>query len=135
MSISKHFVKDTNPLDPRYVISTKSGRRQVIGEIDRNKPLGRRKRPLKDTRRYLRTDDIEGAQPYYRRSGIKHSRAESHNNHSMVYSTINSNDLPGAVKNDIINRANVIVNKGIEKLKFSYLYILLKESKLFAIKT
>jgi hypothetical protein len=33
----KVFVKDINPLDPRYVMSTKSGRKNIFGIIDNNK--------------------------------------------------------------------------------------------------
>jgi hypothetical protein len=71
---SKHkSTKGCNPLDPRYIWSTKSGRRQIIGEIDQNKPkIYSIPSRNKDTRRMLRTDDIEGAQPFYKRSkGVK----------------------------------------------------------------
>ena len=64
----KYYIKNYNPLDPRYILSTKSGRKQIIGAID-NKPKVHSRRPQNvDTRRYLRTDDIEGAQPFYKRS-------------------------------------------------------------------
>lgn len=73
----KYYIKNYNPLDPRYVLSTKSGRRQIIGPID-NKPKVHSRRPQNvDTRRYLRTDDIEGAQPFYKRS--------SNNRQNSVY--------------------------------------------------
>ena len=34
----KKIVKDSNPLDPRYILSTKSGRKQVIGDIENSHP-------------------------------------------------------------------------------------------------
>ena len=70
MEIKRNINKDYNPLDPRYIISTKSGRKQIIGTIDENKPKIFLRRPYNiDSKRILRTDDIEGAQPYYKRSG------------------------------------------------------------------
>ena len=35
----KLFYKDSNPLDPTYIVRSTSGRKQVIGDIDRNKPV------------------------------------------------------------------------------------------------
>lgn len=50
-------------------MSTKSGRKQIIGAIDSNKPRIFLKQPRNvDTRRILRTDDIDGARPFYKRS-------------------------------------------------------------------
>jgi hypothetical protein len=60
----KHFMKDSSPLDPQYVVQTKSNRRMIIGEIDGGKPKQFVKTELrKDTRRNLRVDDIAGASP------------------------------------------------------------------------
>ena len=56
--------KQYNPLDPKYVISTKSNRKMIIGDIEANKPKKWFKRELnKDSKRYLRVDDIPGATP------------------------------------------------------------------------
>jgi hypothetical protein len=50
-------------------MSTKSGRKQMIGLIDQNKPKVHMRKPLNvDTKRKMRTDDIDGAQPFYKRS-------------------------------------------------------------------
>jgi hypothetical protein len=57
-------MKDSSPLDPKYVISTKSKRLMIIGDIDGGKPKQFVKSQLrKDTKRYLRVDDIQGASP------------------------------------------------------------------------
>jgi hypothetical protein len=57
----KHYVKDSDPLAPTYIMSTKSNRKVVIGYIDNNKPKTLIKRDInKDTKRYLRVDDITG---------------------------------------------------------------------------
>lgn len=76
--------KNYNPLDPRYILSTKSGRKQIIGVIDQNKPkVFTKPTSNKDTRRYLRTDDIDGAQPFYKRNqnltgDISHQKPSIH---------------------------------------------------------
>jgi len=65
----KNIKKDYNPLDPCYILSTKSGRKQIIGAIDKNKPKHFVTNSTnKDTRRNMRTDDIAGAQPFYKRN-------------------------------------------------------------------
>jgi hypothetical protein len=55
----KLYLKDHSPLDPKYIISTKSKRMMVIGDIEGGKPKQFVKPQLrKDTKRYLRVDDI-----------------------------------------------------------------------------
>lgn len=45
-------------------MSTKSSRKIVIGEIDNNKPKNLIKKQVnKDSKRYIRSDDIIGASP------------------------------------------------------------------------
>ncbi|CAI2370298.1 unnamed protein product [Moneuplotes crassus] len=86
---SKVIVKDTNPLDPRYILSTKSGRKQIIGDIENSHPKKYRGRPLGvDTKRSLRTDDIIGAQPFYKKNVIpffreKQTPQNMHNNQTI----------------------------------------------------
>ena len=61
----KHFQKDTNPVDPTYVMRTVSGRHLMqIGEVDKSKPKVLIQ-PIvkKDNHRHLRTEDINGASP------------------------------------------------------------------------
>ena len=60
----KSYNKQSSPLDPQYIMSTKSRRMIVIGEVDGGKPKQFVKRDInKDTKRYMRVDDISGAQP------------------------------------------------------------------------
>lgn len=88
----KRYQKDYNPLDPRYILSTKSGRKQIIGIIDDNKPKVHTRRPANaDTRRYIRTDDIEGAQPRKQGSRSKNLFNRSKfNNSEEVYNSYNN---------------------------------------------
>jgi hypothetical protein len=61
----KHYQKDTNPVDPTYVMRTVSGRHLMqIGEVDKSKPKVLIQ-PIvkKDNHRHLRTEDINGASP------------------------------------------------------------------------
>ena len=63
--------KNVNPLDPQYEMSTKSGRRMIVGQVDGSKPKQLvPNRVARDTRRFLRTDDIPGAQPNSRMQDI-----------------------------------------------------------------
>lgn len=57
--------KESDPLDPTYVMKSVSGRRMVqIGEIDGNKPKILIEQVVKkDNHRHLRTEDIAGASP------------------------------------------------------------------------
>jgi len=59
------YKKESDPLDPTYVMKSVSGRRMVqIGEIDRNKPKILIEQVVKkDNHRHLRTEDIAGASP------------------------------------------------------------------------
>jgi 5-methylcytosine-specific restriction endonuclease McrBC GTP-binding regulatory subunit McrB len=60
----KVFNKNSSPLDPKYIVSTKSKRMMVLGDIDGGKPKQFVKKDLrKDTKRYMRVDDIQGASP------------------------------------------------------------------------
>jgi hypothetical protein len=61
----KHFQKDTNPVDPTYLMRSISGRRVMqIGEVDRSKPKVLIQPVVKkDNHRHLRTEDIAGASP------------------------------------------------------------------------
>jgi hypothetical protein len=58
----RHFIKNTNPLDPTYIMKSVSGRRMfAFGEIEHNKPKSFvRETVNKDSRRYLKNDDIIG---------------------------------------------------------------------------
>jgi len=70
----KQYVKDHSPLDPKYVVSTKSKRMIIIGDIEGGKPKQFVKpQPRKDTKRYLRVDDIEGASPKEKQTVIPES--------------------------------------------------------------
>lgn len=67
----KLYVKDHSPLDPKYIVSTKSKRMVIIGDIEGARPKQFVKPQVrKDTKRYLRTDDIEGASPHEKRTTI-----------------------------------------------------------------
>lgn len=61
----KHFQKETNPVDPTYIMRSVSGRRLFqIGEVDRSKPKVLIQPVVKkDNHRHLRTEDITGASP------------------------------------------------------------------------
>lgn len=60
----RYISKEYNPLEPKYVMSTKSRRMMVLGDIDGGKPRQHVKlEQRKDTGRYLRSDDIVGAAP------------------------------------------------------------------------
>lgn len=60
----KQYIKYSNPLDPNYIVSTKSNRKMIIGSIEANKPKNLIKLIInKDSKRYIRVDDIEGAYP------------------------------------------------------------------------
>ena len=60
----RYLNKNNSPLDPQYVVSTKSNRVMIIGEVDGGKPKQFVKSQLrKDTKRYMRVDDIAGASP------------------------------------------------------------------------
>lgn len=61
----KHIVKESDPLDPTYVMKSPSGRRMMqIGEIDKSKPTVLIQQVVKkDNHRHLRTEDIQGASP------------------------------------------------------------------------
>lgn len=60
----KIFIRDTSPLDPKYIMSTKSKRIMIIGDVDGGKPKQFVKNNLrKDTKRSMRVDDISGASP------------------------------------------------------------------------
>lgn len=55
----KQYNKNNSPLDPKYIVSTQSKRMMIIGDIDGGKPKQFVKKELrKDTKRYLRVDDI-----------------------------------------------------------------------------
>jgi len=58
----KLYVKDHSPLEPQYIMSTKSRRIMMIGEVEGGKPKQLVRNNLrKDTKRILRVDDIIGA--------------------------------------------------------------------------
>eukprot|EP00347_Sterkiella_histriomuscorum_P015008 403358665 len=61
----KHYDKSySSPLDPNYIVSTNSKRIMILGPIDDNKPRQLIKKEVrKDTKRCMRIDDIQGAQP------------------------------------------------------------------------
>ena len=61
----KHYSKGENsPLDPKYLVSTKSKRMIILGEVEGGKPKQFVKPQFrKDTKRYMRVDDIQGASP------------------------------------------------------------------------
>lgn len=70
----KIYIKNSNPLDPRYVLSTKSGRKQIIGDVPEAHPKKQKSRLRGvDTKRALRTNDIEGARPFYKRESVPYS--------------------------------------------------------------
>ena len=53
-----------NPLDPRYIHHTDTGRPHVIGPIDKNKPKQWvQPQPKQDTHRYMYDRDIDGGHP------------------------------------------------------------------------
>jgi len=105
----RHYVKDHNPLEPKYVVSTKSGRRQIIGEIERNKPTIHIRKPFNaDTRRCLRTDDIDGAQPFYKRSGNRRIKSEINSFGVRQIEDNNKSYLPQMRENNISNRTDHI---------------------------
>lgn len=59
-------------------MSTKSGRKRVVGEIEGNKPTLHARKLNLDSRRYLRTDDINNAeQPFYKRNFGIHSKSNA----------------------------------------------------------
>lgn len=52
----------SNPNAPTYIMSTKSNRKVILGDIEDNRPRELIKKEVrKDTKRYLRGDDIEGS--------------------------------------------------------------------------
>lgn len=60
----KWKIKENNPLDPSYVVRTVSGRKQIISTIDKNKPEQKISPVVnRDTKRYMKTNDISGASP------------------------------------------------------------------------
>ena len=81
-------------------MSTKSGRKQIIGKIDNNSPkVHTRKLFNVDTKRCLRTNDIAGAQPFYKRkekvyfNNISPVKTENNDNNSVksVHKIMNLN--------------------------------------------
>ena len=60
----KQYIKNNSPLDPKYIMSTMSNRMMIIGDIEGGKPKQFVKPELrKDTKRYMRVSDIDGASP------------------------------------------------------------------------
>ncbi len=61
----KHYQKDTNPVDPTYLMRSVSGRHlHEIGEVGGSKPKVLIQQVVKkDNHRHLRTEDINGASP------------------------------------------------------------------------
>jgi len=61
----KHYQKETNPVDPTYLMRSVSGRRLLeIGEVGGSKPKVLIQQVVKkDNHRHLRTEDINGASP------------------------------------------------------------------------
>ena len=80
----RHFIKNYNPLEPKYVISTKSRRHKLeFGSIDKNKP---KKHISPVTRRHVNNvDDIEGTKSK-KRTWVRNIRVllnDSENNTSL----------------------------------------------------
>ena len=60
----KMYIKDHSPLEPHYIMTTKSKRMIVLGEIEGGRPKQFVKKDAnKDTKRYMRVSDIVGASP------------------------------------------------------------------------